>query len=232
MDAFSPPLERHLDTLAKTVKAVIKSSPVTDANASAQPERPPIPAPPTAPGSWRRSSLISVAIAGLVIVGGGGWYLGHKRENPYAVPAVTPTATSTPGVTPSAAVTAIPIPAPALITPTSPPASNIIDEEVRQFVTDHYDATRRRNVDDIVSGYDDLVDYLDYGRRDKVFIGNDTIAYFKRWPITSFSFTPSDIAVAHFAIPNKVTAYFEIRFLVRDAASGRSNTAAAPGRNG
>jgi len=98
---------------------------------------------------------------------------------------------------------------------------------VRQFVTDHYDATRRRNVNDIVSGYDDLVDYLDYGRRDKVFIRNDTIAYFKRWPITSFSFTPGDIAVAHFAVPNKVTAYFEIRFLVRDAASGRSNSGRA-----
>ena len=227
MDAFSPPLERHLDTLAKTVKAVIKSSPVTDANASAQPERPPIPGPPPPPASWRRSILISVAIAGLVIVGGVGWYLGHKRENFYVVPAVTPTATSTPGVTSSVAVTAT-IPAPALITPTSSPASNIIDdEEVRQFVTDHYDATRRRNVNDIVSGYDDLVDYLDYGRRDKVFIRNDTIAYFKRWPITSFSFTPGDIAVAHFAVPNKVTAYFEIRFLVRDAASGRSNSGRA-----
>jgi hypothetical protein len=152
----------------------------------------------------------------------------HKRENPYVVPAVAPTATSTPGVTPFAVVTAIPIPTLALITPTSSPASNIIDdEEVRQFVTNHYDATRRRNVDDIVSGYDDLVDYLDYGRRDKVFIRNDTIAYFKRWPITSFFFTPGDIAVAHFAVPNKVTAYFEIRFLVRDAASGRSNSGRA-----
>jgi hypothetical protein len=60
-----------------------------------------------------------------------------------------------------------------------------------------------------------------------VFIRSDTIAYFKRWPITSFSFTPGDIAVAHFAVPNKVTAYFEIRFLVRDAASGRSNSGRA-----
>ena len=228
MDAFSPPLERHLDNLAKTVKSVIKSSPLPGANVPAQPERPPIPGAPTPPLSWRKSILMAVAIAGLVIVGGAGWYLGHRRETPYVAPAVTPTATSTPVATPTAAVTPVPIPVPPLTTPLPPPISNIIDdEEVRKFVTDHYDATERRNVDDILSQYDDLVDYLDNGRRDRVFIRNDTIAYFKRWPLISFSFTPGDIAVAHSAVPNKVTAYFEIRFLVRDPASRRSNSGRA-----
>ena len=36
MDAFSPPLERHLDNLAKTVKAVLKSPPLPGANVPAQ----------------------------------------------------------------------------------------------------------------------------------------------------------------------------------------------------
>ena len=228
MDAFSPPLERHLDNLAKTVKSVIKSSPLPGANVPAQPERPPIPGARTPPPSWRKSILMAVAIAGLVIVGGAGWYLGHRRETPYVASAVTPTATSTPVATPSAVVTPVPIPVPALTTPPPSPISNIIDdEEVRKFVTDHYDATERRNVDDILSQYDDLVDYLDYGRRNRAFIRNDTIAYFKRWPITTFSFTPGDIGVAHSALPNKVTAYFEIRFLVRDPASRRSNSGRA-----
>jgi pSer/pThr/pTyr-binding forkhead associated (FHA) protein len=32
------------------------------------------------PPSWRKSTLIAVAIAVLMIVGGAGWYFGHKRE--------------------------------------------------------------------------------------------------------------------------------------------------------
>ena len=98
----------------------------------------------------------------------------------------------------TAAVTAIPTPTPALITPTLSPASNIIDdEEVRQFVTDHYDATRRRNVDDIVSGYDDPADYLDYGRRDKVFSSEVRLLLISSgWPITSFSFTLATLRCA------------------------------------
>jgi len=102
---------------------------------------------------------------------------------------------------------------------------------VRQFVTDHYDATRRRNVDDIVSGYDDLVDYLDYGRRDKVFIRNDTIAYFKRWPITSFSFTPGDIAVAHLPSQTRSPLILNSGFS-SETPRQVGVTAAAPGRNG
>jgi hypothetical protein len=38
MDAFSPPLERHLDDLAKTVKAVLESSHLPRADASVEPE--------------------------------------------------------------------------------------------------------------------------------------------------------------------------------------------------
>ena len=38
MDAFSPPLERHLDNLAKTVKAVLESSRLPRADASVEPE--------------------------------------------------------------------------------------------------------------------------------------------------------------------------------------------------
>jgi hypothetical protein len=92
MDAFAPPLERHLDNLAKTVKAVLTSPPLpkpvgidTPANrvgptgrtATAQMSRP----------SSRKSTLIAVAIAVLMIVGGAGWYLGHKRKAPYVTPA-------------------------------------------------------------------------------------------------------------------------------------------------
>jgi hypothetical protein len=86
MDAFSPPLERHLDNLAKTVKAVLKSPPLPGANVRLQPERPPIPTPLTRPPSSRKSILIPVAIAILMIVAAAGWYLGH----PHVTSVMTP----------------------------------------------------------------------------------------------------------------------------------------------
>ncbi len=237
MDAFSPPLERHLDNLAKTVKSVIKSPPLPGANVPAQPERPPIPRTPTPPPSWRKSIVIAVAIAGLMIVGGAGWYLGYKRQGskpvvtptptstPVATPVVTPTPTSTPVATPSTTVTPVPIPVPSLTTPPPSPISNIIeDEEARKFVTEHYRATEREDLNYMLSQYDHLVNYLDYGRRDKAFIRNDTIKYFKKWPLRSFTFDDNDIRVAHSALPDTVTAYLEIRYFVRDPASGQSGS--------
>jgi len=98
MDAFSPPLERHLDNLAKTVKAVLKSPPVPSATAPAQSvgERP-VATPQISPASSSAvppsrpavlpGKSIAVAIAALMIVGGAGWYLGHKKETPYVTPA-------------------------------------------------------------------------------------------------------------------------------------------------
>jgi hypothetical protein len=228
MDAFSPPLERHLDNLAKTVKSVLKSPPLPSVNIAVRPEKPPIPRPSVPRPSWRKSIFIAGAIAVLMIVGSAGWYLGHKREVPSGKLTMTPTEPSTPVAMPSAAVTPAPTPVPAVTSPPPSPISNIIDEEeVRKFVTDHYNATERRNVENMLSQYDDLVDYLDYGQRDRAFIRNDIIAYFKRWPIVSFSFTPSEIGVARSVLPNRATAYFEIRFLVRDPASGRSNSGRA-----
>src|SRR5215470_47373 len=82
MDAFLPPLERHLDNLAKTVKAVLKSPPLPGANVTAQPERPQIPTPLTRPPPLRKSILIPVAIAILIIVAATGWYLSRPHGKP------------------------------------------------------------------------------------------------------------------------------------------------------
>jgi hypothetical protein len=241
MDAFSPPLERHLDDLAKTVKSLLKSPPLPGANVPAQPERAPIPQAPVSSPAWRTPIFIAVAIAGLIIVGVAGWYLGYKREIRYAPPVATPTATPTPVVTPmatptpvvtpatstavetpSTGVPSVPTPVPALPPPSPSPISSVIDdEEVRKFVTEYYLASQRGDVDYLLSQYDDLVDYRDYGRRDRAFIRNDTISYFKKWPQKNL--TPFDIAIAHSALPNTVTAYFEIWYVLRDPVS-RKNT--------
>ena len=93
MDAFSPPLERHLDNLAKTVKAVLKRP------ASSRRKRASSTGETTDPNSRQfvrlgvnQFSSLS-QLQALVIVGGAGWYLVQKKKGPPEKPAVTPTAT-------------------------------------------------------------------------------------------------------------------------------------------
>jgi hypothetical protein len=81
MDAFSPPLERHVDTLTKTVKAVLRSPPLPDAFVPAQSERKnPILIDRTSRPATRKLILIAASIALAMIVGGAGWYLGQKKH--------------------------------------------------------------------------------------------------------------------------------------------------------
>ena len=115
MDAFSPPLERHLDNLAKTVQAVLKRPPLPAANVPAQPEKPPIPTPPIRLSS-RKSILIAITIVALVIAGGAGWHLVQKKKGPPEKLAVTPTPVPTPVPTPAVTPTPVPI-TPAAVTP-------------------------------------------------------------------------------------------------------------------
>jgi len=83
MDAFSSPLEQHLDTLTKTVKAVLRSPPPPDAIVPAQSERKnPIVSGRTSRPATRKLTLIAASIALAMIVGGAGWYLGQKKHAP------------------------------------------------------------------------------------------------------------------------------------------------------
>jgi TIR domain/YARHG domain len=241
MDAFSPPLERHLDNLAKTVKAVLARPPLPGANVPARPE---IPSIPKTPVRWfgRKLILIAIIIAALVIIGGAGWYLGQKKKGPPEKPVAIPTETSTPAPIAPAAVTPVPtlVPSPvATLTPQSPPPSspfptlttqpppppsiaNVInDEEVRNFVTSFYRAEERADIDYMLSQY---IDSFKWGaeRLDKAARRNEFNEFRKRWPVLSFSV--GDIRIVHSEIPDRVTAYFDERFFYRDPASGRSDS--------
>jgi len=199
MDAFSPPLQRHLDNLAKTVKAVLKRPPLSGADVPAQPEKPSIPNPPTRPFG-RKSILIAITIAAVVVVAGAGWYLVQKKKGPPENPAVTPIGTST-----AAAVT----PAPALV-PTSvrtlttlPPSSNMInDEEVRNFITSFFLAEERGDFEYMLSQYSDSFRWGPE-RRDKASRRDQLNEFLKQWPVRSFAV--GDIRVVHSDTPDRVT---------------------------
>jgi len=237
MDAFSPPLERHLDNLTKTVKAVLKSPPLPSANVPIQPERTPIPTPPPRSPSSRRSILIPFAIAILIGVAAAGWYLGHSHVTPVR----TSTVTSTPvPITPAAVTpvpTLVPTPVPILTTPSSPAptpfptlttttppplAANVInDDEVRDFVTSHFRAEERGDIEYMLSQY---IDSFKWGpdQSDKASHRNELSEFFKRWPIVAF--TVGDIRLEHSAGPERVTAYFDYRYLYRNPTSGQSTS--------
>src|SRR5437773_934928 len=108
MDAFSPPLELHLDNLAKTVKAVLKSSPLAGAGMPGQAEKTSILRLPFRRASWWKPIFAAVAIGGLVILGVAGWYLVRNKHTNRVTPLVAATATSTPVlITPTAATSPI-----------------------------------------------------------------------------------------------------------------------------
>jgi len=237
MDAFSPPLERHLDNLTKTVKAVLKSPPLPSANVPVQPERTPIPTPQPRPPSSRKSILISLAIAILIGVAAAGWYLGHSHVTPVGISTVTSTPVQ---ITPAAVTpvqTLVPTPVPILTTPsptaptpfptlttkTPPPlAANVInDDEVRDFVNSHFRAEERGDIEYMLSQY---IDSFKWGpeRSDKASHRNELSEFFKRWPVVAF--TVGDIRLEHSAVPDRVTAYFDYRYLYRDPTSGQSTS--------
>src|SRR5438067_2580115 len=227
MDAFSPPLERHLENLAKTVKAVLRRPLLSGANVPAQPERPSIPTPPVRP-SGRKAILIAVIIAALVLVGSAGWYLGQKKKGAPEKPAVTPIETSTPVPITPAAVTPVltfvptPVPTPTPQSPppptsfptltTPPPIANMInDEEVRNFVTGFFRAEERGDAEYMLSQY---VDWFRWGpEQDKAYRRVWLNDFFKKWPVRSFAV--GDIRVVHSDVPDMVTAYFEYRFFLQ-----------------
>jgi hypothetical protein len=195
----------------------------------------------------RRKELIGGSVLIAVLIAIAGWYFFAKAGRPknppvlplaVATPAPAPVLAETPVIAPTAMATAapltptpaplaaitpvpvpVPIPTPALLPPT-PPDNGITDDEVQAFVAAHYQATERKDLDYLLSQYDDVVDYNTDGRRDRGFIRNGYVNYFKRWPVASFSLGP--VHVVRSPMQNTITAYFEIRYSVRDLASNRS----------
>lgn len=104
MDAFPPPVEQHLDFLAKTVKAILAGRP---------PPLPPAPPPAPRPPAKSRSYVgIVIAAVALLFLAVGGWFLADRNQTSNAIPRPAPE--------PIATETAAPTAAPLRITPTPP----------------------------------------------------------------------------------------------------------------
>ena len=190
----------------------------------------------------KKLTYLGASVLVVLFIAVAGWYFvtrsGHPKNPPAIslavatpVPAlvetVPPTATVNPTATAIstpvslAAITPVSPPMPAqAVPPPTPPENMISDDEVKAFINAHYQATQRKDLDYLLSQYDEIVDYRDDGRRDLGFIRNGYVNYFNRWPTASFSV--GEIRVVRSPVQNAVTAYFEIRYFVRDIASNRT----------
>jgi hypothetical protein len=100
-------------------------------------------------------------------------------------------------------------------------ANVINDDEVRDFVTSHFRAEERGDIEYMLSQYGDTFRWGPE-RSDKASRRNELGDFFKRWPVVAF--TVGDIRVEHSAIPDRGTAYFDYRYLYRNPRSGESTS--------
>jgi hypothetical protein len=130
---------------------------------------------------------------------------------PQPVPVTKPSqANEAPRVTPS--------PTPKASTPLS-----AIQGEVESFIKSVYRDMEQNDVDKVLANFDKSVDYYAYGPKDKAFIAEQLRQYFSAFPVRSFSV--SEVALqAPPSTSHKVSATFDVRYSLKEAASGTTTT--------
>jgi hypothetical protein len=137
-----------------------------------------------------------------------------------------------PAMAPSPAEMATPVPSFTAPAPTpyvyvpSPTASPLISQnEAETFISSFYHILEGNNPNDLLSYYDDTVDFFGYGRQNKSFIANDYQKYFGASPVRSYSI--GDIQLYNSATQNTATASFDIHYRVENPAAYKHKTGRA-----
>lgn len=135
-----------------------------------------------------------------------------------------PTSSATPPSSPQmSATTSSSVPPPSRRAENSPEmkASKAISENegAEGFIKSLYRDMEQDDVAKILGYFDETVDYYAYGRKDKVFIGEQLRQYFATFPVRSFSvrdvsFRPSSKA--------KVSATCDVRYSLQNSAGATS----------
>jgi hypothetical protein len=110
--------------------------------------------------------------------------------------------------------------------PKAPDRLATIQAEVESFIKSVYRDMEQDDPDKVLRSFDDTVDYYSYGPKEKAFIAEQLRQYFAAFPTRSFS-------VGEVTLPappsksRKVTATFDVRYSLKDAAgttsTGRSH---------
>ena len=244
LDALTPPLQRHLETLQGSIKALLNlpgdataKNPVSAAirreeargDSDQQVVAPVLPVTSDSRvGSVTPSNVwkwIALGAAALVL----GYFayvsfFSHPRPSPgagVAHPSIPPeTATALVSVTPEQARVA-----------NSPSAKAsvgvlVTQSEAENFIRSVYHDIEQNDVEKMLGYFDETVDYYAYGRKDKAFIADQLRQYFAALPIRSFSVGEVRLQASSDAGSASVT--FEVRYSLgtpgqSGASTGRSH---------
>lgn len=171
---------------------------------------------------WSSSVVAAAILLGAVILA-----IVLKQNVPIVVPVTpTPVQSETPSYTTAPERTAAPVPTetPSYMA-TATPLPTITEYEAQTFVNTFYRTVESKDLASVLSLYEENVNYFDNGRRDRAFIRDDYIKYYKRWP--SVSFAVGSVRVSNSASDNTAAVSFEIQFSVRDPSSNRSRNGRA-----
>jgi hypothetical protein len=235
LDALTPPLQRHLETLQGSIKALLSlpgdataKSPVTvaqrreeaPADSGGEAARPALPALKESPvGSAPSSNVWKwIAIAAAVTMLGYFAYVSlssHPRSSPGPAVAQPSAAAPVTATFESTRVTNSP-------TPKTSAAFLVTQGEAESFIRSFYRDIEQNDVDKMLAYFDETVDYYAYGRKDKAFIADQLRQYFAALPIRSFSV--GEVRLQASSTASNMSVTFEVRYSLRNPGQGTTST--------
>ena len=132
------------------------------------------------------------------------------QASPPPAPATEPPRTKEPPITESPA-------------PKAPDRLASIQAEVESFIKSVYRDMEQDDPGKVLASFADTVDYYSYGPKDKAFIAEQLRQYFAAFPTRSFSVGEVTLQAPP-SNSRKVSVTFDVRYSIKDAATGTTST--------
>jgi hypothetical protein len=243
LDALTPPLQRHLETLQGSIKALLNlpgdapaknAVPTTIRREEPRGESDQQVVTPVQPGTsdsplgstkpsnvWKWGGLGAAGLVLACLV-----YVSVFRHRPSPGPAVAQPSIPPTSATASVSVTPELSRASSSPRPKAPVSVPITQSEAEIFVKSVYHDIEQNDVEKMLGYFDETVDYYAYGRKDKAFIADQLRQYFAALPIRSFSV--GEVRLQASADAGSVPVTFEVRYSLgtpgqSGASTGRSH---------
>jgi TIR domain len=218
LDALTPPLQRHLETLQCSIKALL-SLPVT---VDPRPEKAPVGSKPSSDvWKWIGAAAAVTMLGYFAYVS----FSSHSRPSPapavaQSSPAASASATASPSITRE----------PTRVADSPAPKASVAllvnQAEAESFIRSFYRDMEHDDADKVLAYFDETVDYYVYGRKEKAFIAGQLPQYFAAFPNRSFSV--GEVRLQTSSTSGSVPVTFEARYSLRSlgqttASTGRSH---------
>jgi hypothetical protein len=242
LDALTPPMQRHLETLQGSIKSLLSlpgdatsKSPVNVGQAREESpnhggsiSEPVMAAPPAlkefavakTPSSniWKWIGIgAAIAVLGCLAYV---FLSSHPRSDSkptVAQPSATPASTAT-------LVNVTPEPTRAANSPAPKASAGVLvtQSEAETFIKSFYRDMEQSDAGKVMAYFDETVDYYAYGRKDKAFIADQLRQYFAALPVRSFMV--GEVKLQTSVQAGSAPAMFEVRYSLRAAGQGAAST--------